>query len=271
MGAADIIPGVSGGTLAYMLGIYERLIAAIAKVDLRFVRHLLTLQWGRAYQHMDGSFVLLVGAGIISAILLLTKVVSLPGLIEDYPMRSAAVFFGLMIGAIIMLLRTHPPRSTLQALLLLLAAYAGYTLVYLVPTGWPNSPEILFLCGMIAIMAMLLPGVSGSFLLLALGKYTVILNAVADAEFAVLLPFIAGALTGIILGAKLINALLTRYHDSAVQVIHGLVMGSVVVLWPYEGRYRSGTFLVPGEAELALYGIGAALIALGFWNLASRR
>ncbi len=257
MGAADIVPGVSGGTIALVFGIYEQLldnvrrgaraIGSLAKADLRgFVHHLGTVEW---------SFFLPLAAGIGVAVALLASLIE--GLLETRPEEMAGLFFGLVAGSIVvawLLLRDRTPSD------LGVIAVVGVVTFFLLgfqsgPVGDP-SPLAFFGAGAIAICAMILPGISGSFLLLMMGMYAAVLGAVHDRTASDLVSlglFLVGATVGLALFSTALGWLLDRYHNRVLAVLIGLMIGSFRVLWPWpngvgiisevEGESVSGTGL----------------------------
>jgi putative membrane protein len=236
MGAADVVPGVSGGTMAVVLGIYQRLINAIGAIDAGFVRHLLGGRLGRAAEHADLRFLLSLGIGIFAALMFFTRVVSLPTLIETHPEPVYGLFFGLVTASIVILLGSLRGFGSADALSLVLGVGLGFGMVNLVPTATPETAWFVFLSGALAICAMILPGISGSFILLILQKYTYIFAAVGRLDLAVLLPFALGAATGLLLFSRVLAFLLRSFYRPTVNVIVGLLIGSLWVIWPFQIR-----------------------------------
>ncbi len=236
MGAADVVPGVSGGTMAVVLGIYQRLINAIRSLDARFVRHLLRAELKPAADHADLLFLLALGIGIFAALMFFTRVVPLPELIHSHPEPVYSLFFGLIAASIVILLKSLRGFSGADAASLILGVGVGFALVNLVPTATPETAWFVFLSGALAICAMILPGISGSFILLILQKYAYIFDAIGRLDFAVLLPFALGAGTGLLLFSRVLAFLLRRFYRLTVNVIVGLLIGSLWVIWPFQIR-----------------------------------
>jgi putative membrane protein len=236
MGAADVVPGVSGGTMAVVLGIYQRLINAIGAVDTRFVKHLLRAQLRAAAEHADLRFLLALGFGIFAALMFFTRVVSLPTLIKTHPEPVYGLFFGLITASIVILLKSLRGFGGADALILILGVGIGFGMVNLVPTATPESAWFIFLSGALAICAMILPGISGSFILLILQKYAYIFTAVGRLDLAVLLPFALGAATGLVLFSRVLAFLLSSFYRLTVNFIVGLLIGSLWVIWPFQIR-----------------------------------
>ena len=201
MGTADVVPGVSGGTMALVLGIYEELLRSIKAFDIGFIRRLATFQIKAALQMIPLTFLLSVFSGILCAIFSLAKVLS--WLLANHPVSVWSFFFGLILASALMVGRRIPEWQGQSIAGLLISAGAAYVLVGIVPIATPDSRIFLFICGAIAICAMVLPGISGSFILVLLGKYHTILEAVHRLDLATLIVFATGAATGLVLFVRL--------------------------------------------------------------------
>lgn len=232
MGMADVVPGVSGGTLALITGIYERLIKAIARVDGDFFGALLKLNIARAWRHIDGWFLLAVFAGILTAIFMFAGVLS--HLLASQPVLTWSFFMGLIVAAAFLLVAAERSKKLLHWLWLLLGIVFGYVLstqaLFVLPTGSVG----IFLAGMIAICAMILPGISGSLILVLLGKYALLLEAAHQREWLTLSIFACGALLGLLLFSKLLKWLLAHYHKAMIYFLSGLMLGTVFKVWPWQ-------------------------------------
>jgi putative membrane protein len=236
MGAADVVPGVSGGTMAVILGIYQRLVEAIRAFDLALLKLLKGGQVRSASRHVDLGFLLPLGAGIAAALLFFTRVVPLPLLIRSHPVPVYSLFFGLIVASIIVLLMSFKDFRGGDGLALAFGCIIGFGVVNLVPTATPETTWFVFLSGAVAICAMILPGISGSFILLILQKYAYIFDAVGRLDFAVLLPFGLGAASGLLLFSRLLTWLLRSYYRLTLHTIVGLLVGSLWVIWPFQER-----------------------------------
>jgi putative membrane protein len=262
MGAADIVPGVSGGTVALVFGIYERLVdnvrrgaralAALIRLDaVGFVRRLRELEW---------PFLLPLAAGLLIALAVLSSVIE--RLLRDNPEEMAGLFLGLVLGSIVVawgLLH----RATAAALAMM--ATVGLIAFLLLglqsgPVADPSLPAY-FGAGAIAICAMILPGISGSFLLLMMGMYAAVLGAVHDRDLLVLLVFTAGATLGLALFSTALGHLLERHHDLLMGALIGLMLGSVRVLWPWP----NGVGIISDVAGESVSGTGLELPAGDQW------
>jgi putative membrane protein len=232
MGASDVVPGVSGGTMALILGIYEELIAAIKAFDATFVRDLLQRRLKKALGAVPFAFLISLGLGILTAIFTLAR--GLSWLLVHHPIAIWSFFFGLVLASAVVVARRiqHWLPTTFISLLLFTAG--AYLLVGLVPVHTPETLPFIFLCGAIAICAMILPGISGSFILVLLGKYQYILDAVGRFDLVVLSVFAAGTAVGITLFVRLLNWMLTHHHDLAMAALTGLMIGSLRKIWPWK-------------------------------------
>jgi len=236
MGSADIIPGVSGGTMALILGIYERLLGAIRSFDSVWLASLLKLRFAAAFARNDLFFLLPLGIGILSALLFFTRVVPLPTLIHTHPESVYGLFFGLILASILILMKEVERYGVREVLTTLAGIAVGLAIVNLVPVETPTTAWFIFLCGFVAISAMLLPGISGSFILLILGKYAYIIDALGQFNVSVILAFGFGALSGLLVFSRTIIWLLKHYHQATLLVIKGILIGSLWVIWPFQDR-----------------------------------
>ncbi len=247
MGTADVVPGVSGGTMALILGIYERLLTAIRQVDVTFLHMVVRGRIGDAATRIDLAFLIAVGAGIACALMFFTRVVSLPRLITSHPELVYALFFGLIVASIGALLRDLRPLSASRAVWIALGTAAGLAVVNLVPVQTPTAAWFIFLCGALAISAMILPGVSGSFILLVLQKYAYVFDAVGRLDLTILVPFALGCAAGLIAFSRVLVWLLRRFHDVTLLTIVGILIGSLWTIWPFQERIYE---LVRGKERL---------------------
>lgn len=232
MGAADVVPGVSGGTIAFITGIYSRLIGAISRVDATLIQHVLKFRIKEAWQYLDASFLFVLAAGIATSIISLAHIVGY--LLENHPVLVWSFFVGLVIASSVLLLKAIEEWR----LAVVTALVAGIGLALVVNILRPASIDItlpyVFVCGMVAICAMLLPGISGSFLLLIFGVYTFVLDSIKSFDIAVIAVFGSGALIGLLSFAKLLNWALSRAQNLVLGFLTGVLMGSVVLIWPWK-------------------------------------
>jgi putative membrane protein len=232
MGASDVVPGVSGGTMAFILGIYEELINAIRSFDLKSLKLLISFKLSLLLDRVSWKFLLALGIGILTAIFSLAEILS--WLLQHKPIMIWSFFLGLILASVISVSRRVEKWQTSTWIFLLGGIIGTYVLVGLVPVSTPDDPWFLFLCGAVAICAMILPGISGSFILVLLGKYQYILEAVNQKDFLTLAIVAAGACIGIVAFSRLLGWLLKNYHDIMVAMLTGLMLGSLRKVWPWK-------------------------------------
>ena len=273
IGCADLVPGVSGGTVALVTGIYPRLLAAIgggAAAVGRVIKGDLRGSAG-AFRSIDWRFLIPVTAGVAVAIVSLARVIE--GLLRDYPVRTAAVFLGLIVGAVIVawwILRAPGGLHAVVAGAVGVAAFFLFGLRSSAVVG--PSWYVFFGAGALAICAFILPGVSGSFLLLAIGMYQEVLGAVTGARFSPLVVFALGAAIGLGVFSRILNRLLDRHHDVVVVAMIGLMIGSFRILWPWPNGLGDETGAgatvlgVPGPDVVVpvLLAAASAFVVVGF-------
>lgn len=243
MGSADIVPGVSGGTMALILDIYERLLNAIKSADTVFIKNLLTLKWKAAFTQLHLFFLGTLFFGIFSAAAFFTKVVPLQIYMFTHPEIVYGLFFGLILGSIYILIKTLDGFGLKETVSLVFGVAFGLWIVSLVPTDTPDHPAFVFLAGTIAISAMILPGISGSYLLLIMRKYDFLLSNISmiggeDTLTAIIniLPFTLGSIVGIALFSRFLSWLLGKFHAQTISVLIGFLIGSLFVIWPFQHR-----------------------------------
>ncbi len=233
MGSADVVPGVSGGTVAFVLGIYEELIGSIRMVGQPvFWRALLRFQWREALRLVNFFFLMALGLGILSAIVLLAP--GIEWMLLNQPIIIWSFFFGLVVASIMVVAPRVKVWSPSRWVALALGGVFGFWLVGQVPVQTPDTWWFVLVSGMIAICAMILPGISGSFILVLLGKYQYIINAVNERDIGTLLIFGAGAAIGLVTFAQVLSWLFRRYHDLTVAALTGLMIGSLRKVWPWK-------------------------------------
>jgi len=264
MGTADVIPGVSGGTVAFVLGIYEELIDAIRAV-VPFLRRLVSLRWREALEEFPWRFLLALGMGIVTAVLSMARF--LHWALETYPTYVYALFFGLIVASVYVVRRRVKKWRPHLLLVTALFTVGAYLLVGLRPAQTPEALWFIFLSGMLAICAMILPGISGAFILVLLGKYQYLLSALIRLELPTILVFIAGAAVGIVFFANVLRWLLNRYHDLTVTALIGFMLGALRELWPW--KQARLVDLIPVEAKdiLPAAWTGEVIVALGLMVL----
>ncbi len=250
IGTADIIPGVSGGTMAFILGIYVEFIAAIKSFDLAGLMALLRLDFKTAISRPHFGFIVPLFLGIVAALLFFTRVVKLPQLLVEYPQEIYGLFFGLIAGSILVLLAELKGSTSMKEIIMLsVGILSGFILFNLVPVQTPEAGWFIFIAGTLAICAMMLPGISGSFVLLILNKYAYIFDAVGYFKLSVLLPFAAGTVVGLVFFSRLLSYILEHYYRLTVFFITGLLVASLSVIWPFRERINETVGGSPGMID----------------------
>ena len=237
MGTADIIPGVSGGTVALILGIYEELIKTISSINLHSFKILFSLNFTKIQTEFNLNFLLPLFLGIFSAIFMMAGLMHY--LFEHYSLYTWSLFFGLILGSILFILKQIPNLKDMRSILSLSAGIAiGYIVISFIPISTPETTWFIFLSGLIGITAMILPGISGSFILLILGKYAFITSAVknpfGDGNLVIMLTFVLGCLVGILSFSRALRYFLTNFHSQTMCVLAGFMIGSLQKLWPWK-------------------------------------
>lgn len=239
MGAADVIPGVSGGTIAFITGIYDEFVGSIAKVDAEAVKLLFKGRIREFWNHINGWFLLSVMAGIGVSVVALAGLMQM--LLNDHPIQTWAFFFGLIIASSLFIIRGISGWKTLEGCLLAFGVILGVVVCTLSPTQTPDALWFIFISGAIAICAMILPGISGSFILLILGKYEYIMGAISGLvsgqdfihNLLIIGVFLIGAVVGILGFSKFLHWLLARWNKETLIVLAGFIIGSLVKVWPW--------------------------------------
>lgn len=233
MGASDIVPGVSGGTMALILGIYEELIDSIRMIGQpEFLRAVLKFRIKEALSILNWQFMLAISLGIGLAILTLSHL--LEQLLVNQPVYLWSFFFGLVLASVLMVRKRIKRWTPRLGAVLVIGALASFVLVGLVPARTPESWWFLFLSGALAICAMILPGISGAFILVLLGKYEYVLGAVNGRDIFTLALVAAGALVGLVTFAQILSWLFKKYHDGTIALLLGLMIGSLRKVWPWK-------------------------------------
>ena len=268
MGAADVIPGVSGGTIAFIMGIYDEFVGSLAAINGEAVRLLLKGQLKAFWKHINGSFLLSLGIGIIASVLLLAGLMQM--LLTDFPIQTWAFFFGLIVASSIFIIRGIKGWKIREGLLLVFGIILGAVICTLSPTETPDGLWFIFLSGALAICAMILPGISGSFILLILGKYQFIMGCISDLtsgvevghNLLILSVFGIGVIIGILSFSRFLHWLLVRWQKETMIVLAGFIIGSLVKIWPWSNveaiqqAEQAGSMLYGQAALIALIGFG---------------
>lgn len=261
MGAADVIPGVSGGTIAFIMGIYDKFVASLAAINAEAVKLFFSGKFKEFWRHINGGFLLSLVVGIGVSVISLATVMQT--LLSDFPIQTWAFFFGLIVASSIFILRGISGWRLREILFLIGGILLGVTICTLSPTQTPDALWFIFLSGAIAICAMILPGISGSFILLILGKYQYILGAVSDlvagqniaGNLLIIGVFAIGAVVGILSFSKFLHWLLSRWHKQALIILAGFIIGSLVKIWPWNNPEAIAQAELTGSLH-----IGSAII-----------
>lgn len=261
MGAADVIPGVSGGTIAFIMGIYDKFVASLAAINAEAVKLFFTGRFKEFWQHINGGFLLSLVVGIGVSVISLATVMQT--LLSDFPIQTWAFFFGLIVASSIFILRGISGWGLREILFLIGGVVLGVVICTLSPTQTPDALWFILLSGAIAICAMILPGISGSFILLILGKYQYILGAVSDLvagqnvvdNLLIIGVFAIGAVVGILSFSKFLHWLLSRWHKQALIILAGFIIGSLVKIWPWNNPEAIAQAELTGSLH-----IGSAII-----------
>lgn len=232
MGAADVVPGVSGGTIAFITGILDPLLDGIRKINPSLYGIVKKQGLSAAFLHINGWFLLSVFAGILTSIFSLAKLIS--WLLTDHPIPLWSFFFGLILFSVIHMLKQIQTFSTVRVVLFMLGVVFAYVITILSPIELEATYLSFFIAGCIAICAMILPGISGSFILLLLGLYPAVLAAVKGFEIAMLVCFAAGCVIGLLSFSHVLSALLRHFHDATVLFLTGLMLGTLGKVWPWK-------------------------------------
>jgi putative membrane protein len=238
MGAADIVPGVSGGTMAFILGVYENLIHAIKSFNLDAIRLLAGLKIRELLEYLSFRFLVALGLGLASAILLLSSFLSSTMDDPGGKVLLFAFFFGLVLASILAI-GFKVSWSASAGAIFLVGAVAAFIIVNIVPAEADHSAPTLFVSGMIAITAMILPGISGSFMLLIMGQYDYVLTAVSNRDLPPVIVVGLGAVVGIILFSRVLSHLLQHYYNLTVALLVGFMAGSLWKIYPWKNCLES--------------------------------
>ena len=239
MGAADVIPGVSGGTIAFIMGIYDEFVGSLASINGEALKLLFKGRFAAFWKHINGSFLLSLVIGIGISIIALAGLMQM--LLSDFPIQTWAFFFGLIVASSLFIIRGISGWKLREGLLLIFGILLGAVICTLSPTQTPDGLWFIFLSGALAICAMILPGISGSFILLILGKYQYIMGCISGLvsganlgqNLLIIGTFGCGALIGILSFSRFLHWLLARWQKETMIVLAGFIIGSLVKIWPW--------------------------------------
>jgi len=237
MGAANVIPGVSGGTIALITGIFSRLIDAIKSFDAEALKLILKGQFKEFIRHTDLYFLLYLFAGIFLAIISLARLLEF--LFQNYPTYVWSFFFGLVLASVYFVGRTVKSWHAGAVISFVVGTGIAIAISILTPASEDSSFLYLLLCGIVAICSMILPGLSGSFVLVLMGNYQlVMIDAVTNFDLAILVPVGIGAIGGLVAFSRFLSWLLKRFPDSTIALLSGFILGSLGILWPWKTEIK---------------------------------
>jgi len=233
MGAADVVPGVSGGTIAFISGIYEELLGSISNINLELFKTLKNEGFKIAWKKLNGNFLLALFTGIFISVVSLAKAIKY--LLENEPILLWSFFFGLVLASIIYIAKQIKKWNFISVIVLIIGAFVAYYITTLNPLVNENSSLLfMFIAGALAICAMILPGISGAFILVLLGAYKPILSAVSDKDLKTIAVVGLGAIVGLLSFSKILKWLFNHYKDYTLAVLTGFIIGSLNKIWPWK-------------------------------------
>ncbi|MDL2283450.1 DUF368 domain-containing protein [Odoribacter sp. OttesenSCG-928-G04] len=234
MGAADVVPGVSGGTIAFITGIYEELLDSIKSIDIEAIKLLFRFKWKALWKKINGNFLVALVCGIGISIFSLAKLMTY--LLHNHPIAIWSFFFGLIIASCFMVGKEIKKWNIVAVIALIAGGVVAYTVTVASPTTTPDTWWFIMLSGAIAICAMILPGISGAFILLLMGQYETLMKAVSELNIGVIAVFAVGAVIGIICFSHFLSWLLKNYHNMTVALLTGFMAGSLNKIWPWKNE-----------------------------------
>ncbi len=254
MGAADIVPGVSGGTVAFITGIYERLLHALKMLLPAFFGLIKSKQFKRFIEATDLLFLITLFSGILVSVASLAKIISY--LMVHFPIPLWSSFFGLIIASVFVVAKDIKQWSVSLVICLLLGVMVAWGVTQISPASLQKSTMTIFFSGMLAICAMVLPGISGSFILVILGSYSWVLDAIKQFEWSTLGIFLLGCLLGLLSIANILSWAFEKYREITLAILTGFMLGAVAKVWPWKHvvsfRENSKGEMIPLSEELIL-------------------
>lgn len=238
MGAADVVPGVSGGTIAFITGVYDELLTSIKSIDGTSLKMLFTGKFRAFWQTIHGNFLVALIGGIAVSVLSLARLIT--WLLSHHPIFVWAFFFGLVLASVWFVAKDIKQWNVRTVLAFVFGLAAALFITSATPAETPTALWFIFLCGAIAICAMILPGISGSFILLLLGKYAFIMEAVKDLDFVILGVFLVGAVIGITSFSRLLSYALRKWRAVTLSLLTGFMAGSLNKVWPWKVQDAAG-------------------------------
>jgi putative membrane protein len=285
MGAADVVPGVSGGTIAFITGILDTLLESIGRISPSLISIIRKQGVKAAFSHINGPFLVCVFGGILTSIFTLARLITY--LLHNHPIPVWSFFFGLILISVVHMLKQVKGVTAARVVLFGLGFVIAWGITMLKPIALEMTYLNVFFGGCIAITAMILPGISGSFILLLLGLYTSVMGAVKSFDIGIIVTFAVGAVIGLLSFSRVLSLLLRKYHDATLVFLTGLMLGTLGKIWPWKEvlsfRENSKGEMVPlderilsplqyehltGQASLLTYAVIAMLAGiLVVWGL----
>jgi len=232
MGAANVIPGVSGGTIALITGIYEKLINSLKSFDLKAIKMILSGRFKDFTEYVNFNFLFAVFAGVGISIFSLAKM--LEYLFDNHPVYLWAYFFGLILASVYYVGKTVNKWNVTNVISLFIGTGLATVISLLNPTTENDGMFYMFVCGIVAISSMILPGLSGSFVLILMGNYMLILTSITELNFSVLIPFGFGCIVGLLAFSHILAWVFKKFRDTTITLLTGFIMGSLLILWPWK-------------------------------------
>lgn len=270
MGAANVIPGVSGGTVAFITGIYERLINALKSFDLNTLKLFFSGKWSDFFRATDLNFLSILFLGVAVSILSLAK--GMEYAFENYEVLTLAFFFGLIVASIFAVAKQVDQINVKTILCFIAGTAIAISIAFLPPAQANDGFLYVFLCGVVAICSMILPGLSGSYIMLLMGNYALLLKAVYTFNFSIFVPLILGCIVGLVVFSRLLSYLFTNFKDQTTAILAGFVAGSLLIIWPwkdtiietFEGKEKAVGYVWKLPTFNSEFLVASALILIGF-------
>jgi putative membrane protein len=232
MGAANVIPGVSGGTVAFITGIYERLINALKSFSPVTIGLLLKGKWSEFFKATDLNFLAILFLGVAVSILSLAK--GMEYAFENYEVLTLSFFFGLIVASIFAVAKQIERINLKTILIFLIGTAVAVGIAFLPPAQANDSFFYVFLCGVVAICSMILPGLSGSYIMVLMGNYALLLKAVYTFNFSVIIPLIVGCVVGLVIFSRVLSYLFNNFKNQTIALLSGFIAGSLLIIWPWK-------------------------------------
>lgn len=268
VGMIDIVPGISGGTVVLIMGIYEELLQAIQAFDMAALRLLITGQFKNLWKHLQGPFLLPLALGM--GLSMMTTVQLITYLLNNHPIQTWSFFLGLILVAIFTVYKKIKQWHVRTVLISLGGVVVAYGITQATPLHIPYTTSwFIGLSGCIAVCAMLLPGISGSYMLVLLGKYVFMLHALQTFQLNILIPFALGGVVGLLSFSRLVAWLLHRYHDNTLALLAGFMLGSLSKVWPFQQLLNTSAYnswIISSAQSPATYHQECVIFQTLFWT-----